>query len=765
MNRITALLIYSALAIAGLVGISLSVPLQSPTVILLGLSGLFVVIKLIVSKERSKLLNPWLILMSMAATGYFAMRACVSPVWDLGMEDLMLILPSALLYLVAAYGLTGVNGVSVRQGMARVVIALMLLNLGAALMQIGGYEGYSLSRIFAPASVTKESGVTGMYTYYGSFANFAVVAGLLCLSLGTWGRFVLAVRGGFLLLGALSIGLAVWSQSRSSAVSLLMALAVFTALVLMSLSKQREQVKRRARIVIMTCALLGLVAGVAGGVWVFKERANNESVVGVEMMFDSGVRMPFWSMAAEQWADHPIVGAGSRSYSYESFRYWSPNLPTGEANPEFAHNEYLQLLADYGLIGLMLVLTLFAGHFAVGFKRIQTLSVQVGEDGLVTGSNAMALAIAGVCGMVAIAVHIAFDFRTHLLANLLLLVCCAVWILPVAKSTVWKSGSRGVWKSRMGSWVLGLIMMVLGLGAIGLGGQQLWGGLPLIENKMAKEDGAWIPQEVNRDVWIPMLEESVSRSPNWRRSQRLGTLYRIEADSLEGNEQEDAMGKAKAAYSASIERHAHNPIPWINLASIYSEKGQYEKADEAYARASEMAKARERWFRMHSYWARMHQDWAVDYWKIEKVEQAEEHFLRAKDLYKLSYDYAYFYQNKQWVVEYTQLLITYAGFLDDLKKYSEAEQLFDESMQQVNWHNWQTDTKLNFYYAKHLYKRGKYIWFQRKPEQAFEMMKRAKAQLLQHKAMMKSDVEAGYDKQFLEIQKVISFLDETGVGK
>ena len=32
------------------------------------------------------------------------------------------------------------------------------------------------------------------------------------------------------------------------------------------------------------------------------------------------------------------------------------------------------------------------------------------------------------------------------------------------------------------------MLSVLGVGAIGLGGQQLWAGLPLIKNKIAKED-------------------------------------------------------------------------------------------------------------------------------------------------------------------------------------------------------------------------------------------------------------------------------------
>jgi len=281
---------------------------------------------------------------------------------------------------------------------------------------------------------------------------------------------------------------------------------------------------------------------------------------------------------------------------------------------------------------------------------------------------------------------------------------------------------------------------------------------------MAKEDGAWQPATVNRDIWIPALEESLARAPQWRRYQRLGTLYWHEANVSE-EVNETSLRKAELAYLASLKRHASNPIPKINLAIIHAQAGKWQKADRMYASASEMARARERWFRMHSYWARMHQDWAVDLWRKEKPEQVEEHFSRAKELYKLSSDYANFYQNKQWGIDYTQLLITHAGFLDSQKKYIEAEKLFDEARQQGNWYNRQVDTKLNFYYAMHLYEQGRDFWYQRKAKQAYELMKKAKSQLLQHKRMMKNDVEAGYGEQMGKVQGVIDFLENTGVKK
>ena len=83
---------------------------------------------------------------------------------------------------------------------------------------------------------------------------------------------------------------------------------------------------------VLVCALV-----VFGGLWVFGQRGDGQFG---DMIFDSGIRIPLWAMAAEQWADNVFLGAGSRSFSYECFTYWSDGLNSGELNPEFVHNEY-----------------------------------------------------------------------------------------------------------------------------------------------------------------------------------------------------------------------------------------------------------------------------------------------------------------------------------------------------------------------------------------------------------------------------------------
>ncbi|MBT8036557.1 MAG: O-antigen ligase family protein [Verrucomicrobiae bacterium] len=822
MRSIIIIFTCAALLVAGLIGITLSVPLQAPAVILLGLAAIFAAAQVVkcgsagvrecgkkdkgkeerqqttddrrgkdgqqrVKEYRSQTTDDrqqkkeecgslelqnsqttanrgigWLL--SLVAIFYFVGRACLSPVWDLGVEDLMLILSAGLLYLIAGYTVGGKSGIRLRLGLAAVVVVLLLLHLGACVLQIKGSEGYSLSLYLGGSSRASVDHVTGMYGYYGSFGNFAVIAGLLCLSLGVWGRFSYGIRTIIFLLGLTGLGLALWSQSRSAALSLVFGLGSFAVMILVSLSGQTEALKLRLKMVIGALGLLGLIAGCVGGVWVFNQRG----VEGLSGVFDSGVRVSYWAMAAEQWADHPWFGAGSRSFSYECFRYWSPNLDTGQRNPEFVHNEYLQLLADYGLMGLVLIVGLLGWHFYWGGKQVHRLAEKVGEGGLKQGSNAIALGIAGVCGMTAMAVHICFDFRTHLLANLLLLVCCAVWILPVPRNR--KQDGRKTTedrRQRIRSWVLGGVLLFLGLGAVGLGGHQLWAGWPLVEHKMAKEHGAWAPESADREVCIPALEESLARAPQWRRYQRLGVLYRLEADSVGEKAREEALMKAEGAYWASMKRHPHNPISRINLAAIYTAQKKWQLADEMYASAAELAIARERWFRMHRQWGDMHILWARDLTDKRALSEVEPHYLRAKDLYNFSFNIAQDYSMRRWVARYTKILVDYARFLDSQKKFAAAEVEFQEAQKLTNWFNWQVDTNLNFYYADHLYERGMSVWLQRKPEEAYQLMKRAKKALLSHPDVSSEKIQKDetWKTQMKKIQEVIDFLEATGIKK
>ena len=70
-------------------------------------------------------------------------------------------------------------------------------------------------------------------------------------------------------------------------------------------------------------------------------------------------RLDYWRVAAKQYAAHPILGSGAGTFEL----YWNRERPA-PVGSRFAHNLYLQVLAELGPIALILLAVAFAAPFA-----------------------------------------------------------------------------------------------------------------------------------------------------------------------------------------------------------------------------------------------------------------------------------------------------------------------------------------------------------------------------------------------------------------
>lgn len=137
-------------------------------------------------------------------------------------------------------------------------------------------------------------------------------------------------------------------------------------------------------------------------------------------------RTHFWTVTGEIIKQHPIVGAGIGAYSVLYPRYDSRN---GLFRLEQAHNDYLQVLADGGIIGAALGLGFIFVLFRVGFARRET------RDDFRRGVSTGALA-----GCFAVLVHSFFDFTLHTTSNSLLFLVLAA--LATTDARVERDGER-----------------------------------------------------------------------------------------------------------------------------------------------------------------------------------------------------------------------------------------------------------------------------------------------------------------------------------
>lgn len=122
-------------------------------------------------------------------------------------------------------------------------------------------------------------------------------------------------------------------------------------------------------------------------------------------------RAHFWSVSLDIIRAHPIIGAGLGSFGLAYTQYDTRN---GLYRLEQAHNDYLQIMSDAGIVGVGLGIFFVVALFQMGFARRET------DDKFRRGVATGALA-----GCFAVLVHSFFDFTLHTTANSLLFLVLA----------------------------------------------------------------------------------------------------------------------------------------------------------------------------------------------------------------------------------------------------------------------------------------------------------------------------------------------------
>jgi O-antigen ligase len=122
-------------------------------------------------------------------------------------------------------------------------------------------------------------------------------------------------------------------------------------------------------------------------------------------------RTTIWRVTLDVIRAHPLTGAGLGAFGVAYTPYDSRN---GLARPEQAHNDYLQVVTDVGLIGIALGGFFLFRLFRDGFARRNTDDIY--RRGVATGALA---------GCFAVLTHSLFDFTLHTTSNALLFLMLA----------------------------------------------------------------------------------------------------------------------------------------------------------------------------------------------------------------------------------------------------------------------------------------------------------------------------------------------------
>jgi O-antigen ligase len=128
-------------------------------------------------------------------------------------------------------------------------------------------------------------------------------------------------------------------------------------------------------------------------------------------------RIATWKFTALMIKDHPLLGSGIGTYKYNTLKYQAEFFEQGENRSLYphgfadkAHNEYLQLWAEMGIIGLGIFIWLMICYFNYGIKILNKIKNHYKQ----------AILIGLMGSIVAVLVDGIFGFPLHLAATIVL---------------------------------------------------------------------------------------------------------------------------------------------------------------------------------------------------------------------------------------------------------------------------------------------------------------------------------------------------------
>lgn len=340
--------------------------------------------------------------------GYVLTRAFLSPVPYLARSDIYSALGGLLVYFfIASIFTESKRRISLvifllTVGMIHVVIGAIQFRNGDNFMLISFLQRYNYGR--------RASGFYVCPNHLAGLLEVLAIFGLsiICWSRGpNWGKMVVGYAVGVCYLGVLLTG------SRGGYLSITTSLAVFAALSL-------AIIRRASSRIFWGIGGAGLIAAILLALTVFFGVQKSDFLSGrAQTIFEKrNVRVDMWKAALEQWKLQPLFGTGSGTYLFYGRQFRSDRV---QQDAVYVHNDYLHLLAEYGLVGAVLFFVFLGSHLWNGWKNFKRLGPKRVAVSHRLTSGGMALQLGALSAVSAYIIHSFFDFNLHIPANVLLL--------------------------------------------------------------------------------------------------------------------------------------------------------------------------------------------------------------------------------------------------------------------------------------------------------------------------------------------------------
>ena len=376
-----------------------------PAGIVLGLAGVLLVF---VRREQYRnSMTVWAVLSALLLGGYVIARSQFSPVVYLARWDLFLALGALAAYLAASCFFVRARD--------RLIVVSLLLALAVAHVLIGGVQFKQADDYMLLSGLVRRSSwewrASGFYIYPNHLAGLLEMLGLMSVSICCWGRVRTGARilAGYCTLMCIA-GIAM-TGSRGGYLSTVFGLLVFGALSVWVVRRIRPDKTWP----MLAAALVGVAVLLGGALFVMaKSDSMSERLA---LIYDpTNMRLQMWEAALRQFRLEPLTGTGSGTYLYYARQFRAPSV---QADPIFVHNDYLHLLAEYGVIGATLGFAFLLLHLVAGCSGMKKIvNVKMKPDWRIS-SNELALVVGALSGFSALLLHSLVDFNFHLPGNVL----------------------------------------------------------------------------------------------------------------------------------------------------------------------------------------------------------------------------------------------------------------------------------------------------------------------------------------------------------
>lgn len=552
MPVISSIFLVISLTLAVVVGSQLRAWTWGPALVALGVAVLAAIP--VLWKTKGSPVNLGLVTLGILTAGWFAARAWISPVGEMNQADLLL-LASAV---GSFFCMRAIEGSPAAGRVLIWGIALILL----ASLWVAGRQLFhpEFSPVFPTRIVPYP---TGFYAHYNEGANFVIGASLLVAGAAIFGRHSRATRIFFGLLVVAGMAEVYFSRSRGGIFGAAVGGGVF-ALVALVIAHRRNSKWFAPGLIALPVAGLAVAALLYLG-WqgAMETREGTDQVA---KMLDNNVRLYLAGIAVSCIGLHPWAGGGSRSYSWECYRFWDPATQGwGGTRPDLVHNELLQAATDYGILGAGALIVL------LGFIMIGAI-LTAGTSKPAEDRHASAWVIGGLAGFAGMFVQSNFSFVFHLVPQTILMGIC----LGCAAHTACEEPARSACKVvSKGLLTITALFCVAALFPFGIKGTKLT--LALWPTMFSKQP------LTSPDARINALTTAIDIWPQSGFYRDRAMVYQELAKEY-GDKWIDtpAIEKALADYQAARELHPYDPILAINHANLLSAMGRDAAAEEVY---------------------------------------------------------------------------------------------------------------------------------------------------------------------------------------